>query len=251
MSLHGSPCWYELTTRDPDAARAFYGPLLGWTFQDAGMEGFDYGLALKDGAMVAGLMDPGEPMPEFWMIYFAVENCDDAVAQAKILGARVHRAPEDIPGTGRFAILADTQGAVFGLLAPQDQQAGTAFDQKKPGHGNWHELHSTDPVAGLDFYAALLGWSATSAMDMGPDGKYQLFAWQGRDIGGMMGMMGMEGAPPHWLAYFGVESASAARDRILELGGKVLHGPAEVPGGAWITMGTDPRGAYFAVVGGK
>ncbi|VDC33150.1 VOC family protein [Pseudogemmobacter humi] len=251
MSCHGSPCWYELTTRDTDAARAFYGPLLGWTFRDAGMEGFDYGLALKDGAMVAGLMDPGEPMPEFWMTCFAVERCDDAVAQAEALGAQIHRAPEDIPGTGRFAILADPQGAVFGLLAPQDQQAGEAFDQQKPGHGNWHELHSTDPVAGFAFYAALLGWSASDAMDMGADGKYQLFARQGRDIGGMMGMPGMEGAPPFWLPYFGVESAGAARARILELGGTVLHGPAEVPGGAWITMATDPRGARFAVVGGE
>lgn len=248
MSFHGKPCWYELTTRSPAAARAFFGPLLGWTFIDAGMEGFEYGLAQKDGAMIAGIMDPDEPMPEFWTIYFAVSHCDDAVAKAKILGAQVHRAPEDIPGTGRFAILADPQGAVFGLLQPLDDE-GHAFDQGKTGHGNWNELHSSDPEAGFQFYAALLGWSATDAMDMGADGKYQLFSQGGQDIGAVMGMVGQEGTPPYWLPYFGVPSAGAAATEIGALGGMVLHGPVEVPGGAWIVMATDARGASFAVVG--
>ncbi|WP_283178298.1 VOC family protein [Gemmobacter sp. 24YEA27] len=249
MTLQGTPCWYELCTMDTGAARGFYGPLLGWTFQDAGMEGFDYGLATKDGAMIAGLMTPDSPMPEFWMVYFAVDHCDHVVAKAKALGANVHRAPEDIPGTGRFAILADPQGAAFGLLQPEDGTPGHAFDQARTGHGNWLELHSSDPEAGFQFYAALFGWSATDAMDMGPDGKYQLFAHDGRDIGGMMGMLGVEGAPPHWLPYFGVPGIDAATAGVTSLGGKVLHGPVEVPGGAWITMASDPRGAGFAVVG--
>ncbi|WP_112312343.1 VOC family protein [Pseudogemmobacter bohemicus] len=249
MSFHGTPCWYELCTASAETARAFYGPLLGWSFQDAGMEGFAYGLAARDGAMIAGIMEPDTAMPEFWMVYFAVDNCDQSVAKAKVLGANVHRAPEDIPGTGRFAILTDPQGVTFGVLQPLDGQEGTAFDQAKPGHGQWHELHSTDPEAGFQFYAALFGWSATDAMDMGADGKYQLFAQGGRDIGGMMGMVGMEGAPPHWLPYFGVSGVDAATAAIPVAGGKVLHGPVEVPGGAWITMALDPRGAAFAVVG--
>ena len=53
---HGTPCWYELTTRDTAASQAFYGALLGWAYQDAGMEGFDYTLAMAGEAMVAGLL---------------------------------------------------------------------------------------------------------------------------------------------------------------------------------------------------
>ena len=248
MTLHGTPTWYELCTRDPAAAQAFYGPLLGWSFQDAGMDGFSYTLAAIGGQMVAGLMDPEQDMPEFWMTYFAVTHCDDAVVRAKTLGASVHRAPEDIPGTGRFAILADPQGAVFGLLQPLDGTPGHAFDQAKSGHGNWHELNSADPVAGFDFYAALLGWSRSTAMDMGEMGKYQLFAHAGRDIGGMMSVMNPS-IPSHWLPYFGSPGIDSATSQIKAAGGSVAHGPSEVPGGAWIVVAQDPRGAWFALVG--
>ena len=56
--VHGTPCWYELSTSEGSlgAAETFYGDVLGWTFQDAGMEGFDYHLARADGDLVAGLM---------------------------------------------------------------------------------------------------------------------------------------------------------------------------------------------------
>ena len=60
---HGAPCWYELATPEVAASQAFYGPVLGWGFQDAGMEGFSYILAMMDTAMVAGLMQPDTPMP--------------------------------------------------------------------------------------------------------------------------------------------------------------------------------------------
>lgn len=246
---HGAPCWYELSTGDAAASQGFYGPLLGWTFQDAGMPDFSYALAVSDGDMVAGLMEPDSPMPEFWLVYFAVDDCDAAATRVKSLGGAIHRGPEDIPGTGRFAIAADPQGAAFGLLQPLPGGAGGAFDQKKAGHGNWHELHSTDPEAGLAFYGALLGWMPGTAMPMGEMGNYQLFTHAGTDIGGMMRLMGPPEVPPHWLPYFGVPGVTAAKAAVEASGGKVLHGPVEVPGGAFIVMAQDPRGAGFAVVG--
>lgn len=249
MNAHGAPCWYELTTGAVARSQAFYGPLLVWDFQDAGMEGFSYILALRDGAMVAGMMEPDTPMPEFWMVYFAVGDCAAACDKVTALGGKVFRAPEPIPGTGIFAIVVDPQGAAFGLLQPLEGQQGAAFDQMKQGHGNWHELHSTDPEAGLAFYTALLGWTPSTAMPMGEMGNYQLFAREGRDIGGMMRLQS-EGVPSHWLPYFGAPSIKAAMAQIAELGGQVLHGPQEVPGGAFICMAQDSRGAHFALVGG-
>lgn len=248
MTLHGKPFWYERSSQDPAGASAFYGPLLGWRFQDAGMSGFSYTLALAAGDMVAGMMQPDAPMPDAWLIYFAVEHCDGAAERAKGLGATVLREAADIPGTGRFAILADPQGAVFGILQPEGGEDGHAFDQAKSGHGNWHELQSSDPVAALAFYTQLLGWSAGRAMDMGPMGNYQIFAHDGRDIGGMMPLQA-PGTDAHWLPYFGVPSANDAKTQIETLGGRIAHGPAEVPGGAFIVMAQDPHDAWFAVVG--
>lgn len=249
MSHHGSPCWYELATAEPQDSQAFYGPLLGWSFQDSGMPGGGYILAISEGDMVAALMQPDQPMPEFWMIYFAVEDCDATAAKIAQKGGSIHRAPEDIPGTGRFAIVADPQGVAFGLLQPEPGDQGHAFDQKKIGHGNWHELHTTEPEAALAFYGEIFGWTPSTVMPMGEMGNYQLFSHQGGDIGGMMRLMGPLEVPPHWLPYFGVPSARTAQVATEALGGTVLHGPSEVPGGAFIVMAQDPRGAAFAVVG--
>jgi uncharacterized protein len=54
-------------------------------------------------------------VPSYWMPYFQVTDCDGSTAQAKQLGAKGMVGPQDIPGTGRFGILSDPQGAMFAL----------------------------------------------------------------------------------------------------------------------------------------
>lgn len=256
--LQGTPCWYELTTSGGslDKAETFYGDVLGWSFKDSGMPDFDYHLASAGENLVAGLMEtPADAggMPPMWLIYFAVEDADEAAAAITAAGGRVYKEPADIPGTGRFAVVGDPQGAGFGILAPAPMEsgppAGGAFDQGKPGHGNWNELMTTDPEAGLRFYSGLLGWQKSRAVDMGDMGTYQLFSHDGADIGGMMGLG--NSPVPAWLPYFGTESIDAVIRRIGEGGGKVAHGPIEVPGGAFIAVAQDPQGAWFAVTGPK
>lgn len=253
--IHGRPCWYELTTSEGSlgAAEAFYGALLGWTFGDSGMEGFEYHLATSGGDLVAGAMvTPAEAagMPPLWLTYFTVDDADKAAADIAAAGGKVWKEPADIPGTGRFAVVGDPQGAGFGILQPDPMPgggAGNAFDQGKPGHGAWSELMTTDPEAGWDFYERLFGWAKGQAMDMGAMGTYQLFSHDGADIGGMMGL---GNAPvPCWLPYFGVDDIDAAIGRIEAGGGTLAHGPMEVPGGAFIAVAQDPQGAWFALVG--
>ena len=106
---------------------------------------------------------------------------------------------------------------------------------------------STDPAAALDFYGKLFGWKKSQEMDMGEMGSYTLFSHQGADIGGMMGLG--DAPAPCWLPYFGTNGITAAMSRIETAGGRVMHGPIEVPGGAFIAVATDPQGAHFAVVG--
>ena len=254
---HGQPCWYELGTSrgDLNAAGAFYAAILGWDVRDSGMEGFVYHLAASDGDMVAGLMempDDFAEMPPFWMLYFSVEDADKTAADIQSAGGNLHRQPQDIPGTGCFAIAADPQGAAFGILQPapmEGEMGGNAFDQSKAGHGNWHELMSSDPDAGFAFYSGLFGWRKSTPIDMGEMGTYQLFSHDGADIGGMMGL---GNAPVScWLPYFGTKGVVTTMDRIRNHGGEVIHGPQEVPGGAFIAIARDPQGAHFAIVGPK
>lgn len=260
MSYHGNPCWYELGTSDLDGAAGFYGRILGWQVVDSGMEGFDYRLARSGDDMVAGLMSnagqDGTPPPN-WLIYFAVDDCDASAADIGSAGGTVLKEPADIPGTGRFAVVADPQGAVFGLLQPDMSrmseadraraETGGAFDQNKAGHGNWNELMSSDPQAAFAFYAKLFGWTRGEAMDMGDMGTYQLVRRKEADIGAIMGLGDSPG--PAWLPYFGVAgTATAAVDAIKSAGGTVHQGPMEVPGPAYIAVAQDPQGAWFAVV---
>lgn len=253
----GTPAWYELSTNADNLAAAgeFYANILDWQVMDSGMDGFVYHLAMSDGDMVAGLMEmPPDAcdVPPNWLIYIAVDDADEVAKNITAAGGKIFREPADIPGTGRFAIACDPQGAAFGIiqLEPMDNgQDGAAFDQGKAGHGNWTELMSTDPGAGFAFYSKIFGWQKSTPIDMGEMGTYQLFSHQGADIGGMMGL---SGSPmPYWMPYFGVNGVNAAIERITSHGGKLIHGPQEVPGGAFIANAQDPQGALFSVVGPK
>jgi uncharacterized protein len=251
---HGQPAWYELGTTNLDGAGEFYKSVLGWSVADAGMDGFTYHLATAgDGGMVAGMMSTAEQKespPPNWVVYFTCTNCDASAESIRNSGGQVMTEPADIPGTGRFAIVADPQGAVFGILQPEpmdDGTSGRAFDQQAPGHGNWHELMTTDPAAALEFYSAQFGWAKGDSMDMDAMGTYQMFRFKDADIGGMMGL---GNAPmPLWLTYFGVDGVQDAAARIETGGGAIQQGPMEVPGGIHVAVATDPQGAWFAVAG--
>jgi uncharacterized protein len=85
---------------------------------------------------------------------------------------------------------------------------------------------------------------------MGAMGTYQIFSTKGQQSGGMMKKMDREPVA-HWLYYITVDAIDAAQERVKSAGGQVIHGPMEVPGGAWIINGLDPQGAVFALVAPK
>lgn len=119
LNADGAIVWVELNTRDPKSAVQFYTTVFGWSAtasEASGMEYTQWGSEGKDfgGMMVMGEQFPPE-VPPHWLLYFGVPDVDAAVAKATELGGRVVFGPHDIPATGRFAILADSQGAVFAV----------------------------------------------------------------------------------------------------------------------------------------
>jgi hypothetical protein len=117
----GALTWNELQTRDPDGAKAFYSALFGWTPEDQEMGDFTYTVFNLGDQGIAGAMPmpPGVPdeVPAYWLVYFAVEDCDASAAKAQELGATQMFAPMDIPGVGRFAVLTDPHGTAFAVIA--------------------------------------------------------------------------------------------------------------------------------------
>ena len=253
---HGRFIWYELITTDIDGASRFYEDVVGWTHEDMSGDGMTYRALSADGNGVGGMMViPPEAKargaPPSWSGYICVDDCDAAAAKIKSLGGDVIRAPEDIPGIGRFAVVADPQGAVFEIMKPFPMETERPqVPQGTKGHTSWHELYAGDLEPAFAFYADMFGWRKDQSMDMGPMGTYLLFANQDGVIGGMM-TKPPQVARPAWLYYFQVDDIEAAKGRIESGGGKVVNGPMEVPGGDWIIQGVDPQGAMFAVVGSR
>jgi hypothetical protein len=119
FATHGAFSWNELTTSDPKAARKFYGTLLGWQFQDMDVGQGTY-MVINVGGQgiggIAGVPPNAQGMPPAWGGYVTVDDVDAVVARVAGLGGRVLLAPTDIPTVGRFATIADPQGATLSLI---------------------------------------------------------------------------------------------------------------------------------------
>jgi len=243
--------WYELMTGDVAGAKAFYGAVVGWKTQDTPMPGMTYTLLLAGDTQVGGMMKvPKEAsdagMRPCWFSYISADDVDAGANKVQRLGGKVHAAPQDIPGVGRFAVVADPLGASFNIFKPS--QPGERKFSSELGQVGWHELHTNDWPKAFEFYSAMFGWLKGDGMDMGPMGTYQLFTVGGTPVGAMFNSPAAQAAR-FWLYYFNVGDIDAAAKRVGDGGGKITQGPMPVPGERWIVQASDPQGAAFALLG--
>jgi uncharacterized protein len=247
----GTFCWADLSTTDVDAAKAFYGALLGWEAEDLPVdESTVYSMQRRDGKVVAAIA-PQPPqqrdagVPPVWNSYILVESADAVAARAGELGGTVHAPPFDVMEAGRMAVIADPQGAFF--LAWEPRQHGGAALVNATGALVWNELHAPDPDAAQRFYGDLFGWTFETFRE-GPE-PYVFIHNAGQRNGGVSSAMA-PGAPPHWLVYFGVDDVDAALAQIDALGGGTIAGPIDIQV-ARIAVVRDPQGAVFAIYAGQ
>jgi hypothetical protein len=235
-------------TPDPKKAIAFYTEVVGWKTQPFGEAG-DYDMWVGGQGPLGGVTKLPEAAakmgaPPHWMGHVQVENVDEAAALAKKLGGKVYEGPTDIPGVGRFAVIADPQGGVISMFKPSRPMS--LHESPSPGEFCWNELMTTDSAAAFTFYSQIFGWRIRREMDMGPMGTYRIFGVEDRDLGGMMtapnGSM-----PTMWLHYVDTSDLDAALARATKLGAKIMNGPMEVPGGARVAQLVDSQGAAFAL----
>lgn len=251
MSAQGRFTWYDLMTTDTEGGKAFYTELLGW-----GIELWPgptpYSMWTHDGTGLGGIMDlPDEAKeagaPPHWLAYVTVDDVDATLARATELGASIYVPARDIPDTGRFAVLADPQGAVFAVFKSAKPDTGDD-SPSGVGHFSWRELAAEDYEAAFAFYADLFGWVKGDLHDMGPEmGGYQMYSRREgtAPLGGMFNKPAE--MPVAWILYIRVEDVTTTAARVTELGGNVVNGPMEVPGGDLIAQCVDPQGAFFAI----
>ena len=246
--------WYELLTSDQDAAEVFYRAVVGWKMADAGQAGMRYTILSAGDHGMGGLTAlPAEACQAGarpgWLGYVGVPDTDGAAKRIVEAGGAILHGPDNIPNVGRFAVVADPAGAVFQLLTPLPREdVPPPAEPTTPGIVSWHELYSgSGQEAAFRFYSDQFGWETAELMDMGPMGKYRVFAADGVPLGGMMDKPA--NAPVSaWSFYVNVDGIDAAVKRIAANGGQVLMGPHQVPGDSWIVQALDPQGANFALV---
>ena len=246
--MHGQFIWYELTTPDIDAAKTFYPRFTGW-----GTQPFDsnYTMWTSCGVPIGGLVQLTDELrqqgvPPNWMPYVETANVDDTVAKATSLGGVVRYGPDDIPGTGRIAVLQDPQGAAFGIYTPSNP--GGAWDGNPVvGRFSWHELMTTDAAAAFEFYRALFGWDKNGEMDMGGGAMYTMYGHGQTMYGGMFDRTpDMAGMHPFWLVYIHVKDVGKAVATATKAGATIHRPQMDIPGGSIAILG-DPQGAGFAL----
>jgi predicted enzyme related to lactoylglutathione lyase len=108
-------CWNELMTSDIDGARDFYKSLFGWNLK-VSAEYTEVHVGERPAGGMMQMPNDMRGMPSSWSPYFAVDDCDAIVAKAKSLDAQVYVPPTDMASIGRFAVLADPQGAAFDVI---------------------------------------------------------------------------------------------------------------------------------------
>jgi len=234
---------------DVAAATKFYPEVIGWgTQQWDGSE--PYTMWTASGTPLGGVVPltsehASAGVVPHWMAYVAVADVDATLEKARNRGATVVAEPRDIPDTGRFAVMRDPQGALIAVYTPANDMPG---GEPAVGQFSWHELSTTDHSAAFDFYADLFCWKKMDELDMGGTmGIYQMFGIDGQMLGGMMNKAPENPMPPNWLLYARVKDVRASIDGVKRLGGQVLYGPMEVPGGDEVAAVLDPQGAAFGL----
>ncbi|MFC8127471.1 VOC family protein [Streptomyces sp. NPDC057302] len=221
----GGPCWLSLAARDVMAAREFYARVLGWCHVPLlGPPRPARFLALKAGAPVGTLSqatcDLG--VSAGWIPYFAVTDMDTTVGRLRERGATVAVGPL-ATSTGRIAVAAGHQNAVFGLReqAPDDRW------RSGDGPVARLELYTRDIFAAALFYGGVLGWAGGASDNCEveyTDG--QIAVRDGlRTVATLKEDAPQDAAPPGWHACFRVADVDVAAAAAVGWGGRVVSPP--------------------------
>ncbi|MET9776546.1 VOC family protein [Streptomyces sp. NPDC006367] len=243
-SVFGAPCWVSLTSRDLEATEKFYSAVLGWRWRPAKL-GDPFRIALADGVPVAGIAAVAGmwQMAVAWTPYFAVRSADDAVSRAQERGGTAAVGPISLP-PGRAALLADRDGATFGIW---EGELFTDWETWRSSRPAFIRLHTRDAFDAAIFYGEVFDWAsgAEGCCEVRYEGDEVVLRSQGdvvaRIESGALGAAPDPAVRPHWQVHFAVDDVtSCVRAAELHGGGVLATGETEA-------VLRDGDGAQFTV----
>jgi predicted enzyme related to lactoylglutathione lyase len=238
------PCWVSLMARDLTRAEEFYGPLLGWDFEESTDRLGPYARAVVEGYEVAGLgaHPTGAHFPVAWTTYFGTESVDAVAARVRERGGTMAVGPLTF-SAGRLGVAADPAGATFGFW---EGEPGRATFQVYSGAPVWIELRTPDPFAAALFYGEVFSW------DERDKGTFEVRYEHGRVVlraerRSLAAITKGGPGPAAWEVLFAVEDTDAAVERAQLLGGQVVKEPEDTPYGR-VAQLRDAEGGRFSVI---
>ncbi|MFN0068740.1 MAG: VOC family protein [Limisphaerales bacterium] len=245
--LPGKFVWADLVTDNVPAAKKFYEGLFGWQFYDYG----GYLIAHNADRPVAGLFQRPRPAdrPEAkprWFGYISVSDVGRTLAKVEQGGGRVLAPAAKQPKRGEQAVLADPEGAVFGVIRsssgdPEDFQA-------EPGDWMWIQLLSRNGEKAGEFYRSFAGYEIIPNEKAGRLSDFVL-ASEGYARATIRTLPASRtDVPPGWLLFVRVDSVAASVARAGELGGKVLLAPRPDLLDGQVAVLADPTGAAVGIM---
>ncbi|MCX4459517.1 VOC family protein [Streptomyces sp. NBC_01728] len=247
-SVFGAPCWASLTTRDLRAAEDFYHAVLGWEWRTGSSAvGYQYRVATVHGVPVAGIseMNFGARTSVAWTPYFAVASADETVSRSQERGGTTPVGPISFP-PGRVALLADRDGAVFGIW---EGALVAGWEEWRRAAPVFVRLHTRDAFDAAIFYAEVLEWasSAPGSCEVHYEDNEVVLRSRGDVVARIhSGAIGAAPGPtirPHWQIHFTVDDVEAAA-RATRAHGGTAHQQGV---GSTEAILTDPDGARFFV----
>ncbi|MEV7002968.1 VOC family protein [Streptomyces sp. NPDC093982] len=251
----GAPCWADAMFTDVEAAKTFYGDVLGWTFGEASSEYGNYTQAYFNGQAVAAVVPPmpGTEAPSQWCLYLASQDADVTAEKIKAAGGELMMEPMQVGSYGTMAIAQEPSGAVFGVWQPGEHKG---FERvRDSGAYTWAEFFSREP-AKTDVFLSKVFPYESHQMVAGDDPDMAEMDFKIFSVGGpknpVLGRMHMgEEFPPeipsYVQIYFAVPNCDEAVEKTKARGGALHFGPLDSPFGRFAAL-TDPQGAAFAVI---
>ena len=236
----GKVVWHDLVTPDINQAKAFYGGLLGWAFQDLSR---DYSLVRHNGRLVAGIARlDRHGRAGHWLPLVSVADVDSVLRQAASEGGKTLIRPFEMADRGRIAVLKDPQGTAFGIV---HSTRGDPADRDPEINGwLWNEIWTEDLAGAIGFYTAVGGYRLVEKTIAGI--PYRFFERDGRPRVGLLEKPSPE-IGNTWVAYIRVADVNATVDKATALGGTVLMAPSAAVRNATVAVIADPSGAGFVV----
>ena len=203
-----------------------------------------YATAKLGDKSVAGIgpKQEGDQSPTAWSLYIGSEDVDEL---AKDAGGSVVAPPFDVGDQGRMAVFTDPSGA---FISGWQAVGMSQFAAGIPDAFGWAELNARGLEQAVAFYQTVFGWTH-STQPFGDGEEYTQFEHDGQPIAGALEVDPQVPAEPpsYWLVYFTVDDVNARFERAIELGGREMVAPQDMPGGRFAIV-SDAQGGAFGIL---